>query len=97
MTTLETQGLAARHAARVLATAGTARKDAALEAIAAALEARSAWILEANARDMEAATLKNRLARLAMVNILMSPAPRRSPSTAILKPMRQKNHPMKTR
>ena len=55
MTTLETQGLAARHAARVLATAGTARKDAALEAIAAALEARSAWILEANARDMEAA------------------------------------------
>ena len=55
MTTLETQGLAARHAARVLATAGTARKDAALEAIAAALEARSAWILDANARDMEAA------------------------------------------
>ena len=55
MTILETQGLAARHAARVLATAGTAKKDAALEAIAAALETRSAAILEANARDMEAA------------------------------------------
>ena len=55
------------------------------------------WMPKTGARDMEAATLKNRLARLAMVNILMSPAPRSSPSTAILKPMRQKNHPMKTR
>ena len=32
MTVLETQGLAARHAARALAVAGTARKNAALEA-----------------------------------------------------------------
>ena len=34
MTVLETQGLAARHAARALAVAGTARKNAALEAAA---------------------------------------------------------------
>ena len=37
MTQLETQGLAAKAAGRVLAVAGSARKDAALEAIAAAL------------------------------------------------------------
>ena len=55
MTVLETQGLAARNAARVLAVAGTAAKDAALEAIAAALERRSAEILEANGRDLDAA------------------------------------------
>ena len=36
MTQLETQGLAAKNAARVLSVAGTARKNAALEAIAAA-------------------------------------------------------------
>jgi glutamate-5-semialdehyde dehydrogenase len=46
--------LAARDAARVLATLGSEAKDAALEAMAAALEERSAEILEANARDMEA-------------------------------------------
>ncbi|MBU5435835.1 glutamate-5-semialdehyde dehydrogenase [Pseudoflavonifractor sp. MSJ-37] len=55
MTVLETQGLAARNAARVLAVAGTAAKDAALEAIATALERRSAEILEANGRDLDAA------------------------------------------
>lgn len=55
MTILETQGLAARQAARVLAVAGSARKDAALEAIAAALERRSGEILAANQRDLEAA------------------------------------------
>lgn len=55
MTVLETQGLAAKNAARVLAVTGTARKDAALEAIAAALEARRGDILAANAADMEAA------------------------------------------
>jgi glutamate-5-semialdehyde dehydrogenase len=46
--------LAARDASRVLATLDSETKDAALEAMAAALEERSAEILEANARDMEA-------------------------------------------
>ncbi len=54
MTVLETQGLAARHAARALAVAGTARKNAALEAAARAIEARQE-ILAANAADLEAA------------------------------------------
>ena len=40
MTILETQGLAAKNASRILAVAGTARKNKALEAIAAALEGR---------------------------------------------------------
>ena len=40
MTVLETQGLAARNAGRVLAVAGTAAKNAALEAAAKAIEAR---------------------------------------------------------
>jgi glutamate-5-semialdehyde dehydrogenase len=46
--------LAARAAARDLAVLPTAVKDAALHAIADALEARTPEILEANARDMEA-------------------------------------------
>ena len=45
---------AAAAAARVLAQADTARKDAALHAIADALTARTPEILEANARDLEA-------------------------------------------
>jgi glutamate-5-semialdehyde dehydrogenase len=44
----------AKQASRALARADSATRDAALEAIAAALEDRSAAILEANARDMEA-------------------------------------------
>ena len=55
MTVLETQGLAARHAARALAVAGTARKNAALEAAARTIEARQGEILAANAPDLEAA------------------------------------------
>ena len=55
MTVLETQGLAARYAARALAVAGTARKNAALEAAARAIEARQGEILAANAADLEAA------------------------------------------
>ena len=39
MTNLEQQGRAAKEAARVLAVASSAQKDAALEAIAQALEA----------------------------------------------------------
>src|SRR4051795_1751837 len=45
--------LQARRAGRALATLDTAAKDAALSAIARALEARTPEILEANARDME--------------------------------------------
>src|SRR3712207_6474714 len=44
----------ARRAARTLATLDRAAKDAALHAIADALEARTPEILEANARDLEA-------------------------------------------
>jgi glutamate-5-semialdehyde dehydrogenase len=46
--------LAAREASRTLAALSTGVKDAALHAIADALEARTPEILEANARDMEA-------------------------------------------
>jgi glutamate-5-semialdehyde dehydrogenase len=46
--------LEARAASRSLATLDTATKNAALEAIAAALVARTDEIVEANARDMEA-------------------------------------------
>ena len=46
--------LAARDASRALAALPTGTKDAALQAIADALEARTAEILAANARDMEA-------------------------------------------
>jgi glutamate-5-semialdehyde dehydrogenase len=45
---------AAKAAARELAALDTAAKDAALRAVADALEARTAEILEANARDLEA-------------------------------------------
>ena len=54
MTVLETQGLAAKNAARVLAVAGTARKNAALEAVARAILARKGDILAANAADLAA-------------------------------------------
>jgi glutamate-5-semialdehyde dehydrogenase len=46
---------AAKRASRLLARTDTARKDAALEAIAAALEARLTEILDANERDMQLA------------------------------------------
>jgi glutamate-5-semialdehyde dehydrogenase len=46
--------LAAKAASRVLAQADAGHKDRALHALAAALEARAAEILEANARDLEA-------------------------------------------
>src|SRR3954451_20766198 len=46
--------LAARAASRALAMPGSAVKDAALEAIAAALEERTPEILEANSLDLEA-------------------------------------------
>ena len=55
MTQLEMQGLAAKNASRVISIAGTAKKNAALEAIASALEARQEEILAANQEDMTAA------------------------------------------
>lgn len=45
---------AAKRASRTLATLSSAAKDAALEAVAAALAERTEEILEANARDLEA-------------------------------------------
>ena len=55
MTALQQQGAAARAAGYVLATAGTRKKNEALEAIAAILtERRDEW-LSANAEDVEAA------------------------------------------
>ena len=47
---------AAKDASRVLARLDSATRDKALEATAAAIEARAPEILEANARDMEAGT-----------------------------------------
>ncbi len=55
MTILETQAMSAKNAARILAVAGTQRKDSALEAIAAALLAKQDDILSANEKDMAAA------------------------------------------
>ncbi|MCD7753124.1 MAG: glutamate-5-semialdehyde dehydrogenase [Clostridiales bacterium] len=55
MTPIELQGQAAKAASRVLAVAGTGRKNAALEAIAQALLAHTNDILAANAQDMAAA------------------------------------------
>ena len=55
MTILETQGLAAKNAARRLAVAGEEQKNAALAAIAEALIARKDEWLAANAADLAAA------------------------------------------
>ena len=54
MTLLETQGLAAKHAARPLAQIATDDKNVALLAIADALEARQEEWLRANAQDLDA-------------------------------------------
>jgi glutamate-5-semialdehyde dehydrogenase len=55
LTLLETQALAARHAARVLAVAGTGQKNEALEAICRGLLQRREEILRANEQDLSAA------------------------------------------
>jgi glutamate-5-semialdehyde dehydrogenase len=55
ITALEIQGRQAKAAARTLATAGTQVKNAALEAIASALVARTDEVLAANALDLNAA------------------------------------------
>ena len=55
MTILETQGLAARYAARVLSVAGTDKKNQALEAICRGLMDHREEILSANEKDLTAA------------------------------------------
>ena len=57
MLELKEMGVRARQAARTLATAGEAEKNAALEAVAAALEAHTPAILEANRQDVQAAAI----------------------------------------
>jgi glutamate-5-semialdehyde dehydrogenase len=54
ITSIADSGATAKRASRSLAALGSATKDAALEAIASALLARTGEILEANARDLEA-------------------------------------------
>ncbi|MGH8308316.1 MAG: glutamate-5-semialdehyde dehydrogenase [Steroidobacteraceae bacterium] len=61
---METLGRRAVQAARALASASTAQKNAALEAAAAAIRARRAAILAANAIDMDAARAKSLSAAL---------------------------------
>ena len=55
MTALQMQGAAAKKASRILATAGTAKKNEALEAIAKILTERQEEWLSANAEDIAAA------------------------------------------
>ena len=70
MLELKEMGVRARQAARTLATAGEAEKNAALEAVAAALETHTPAILEANRQDVQAAaaagTAQAMLDRLAL-------------------------------
>ena len=76
MTVLETQGLAARIAARQLAVTGTQEKNAALLAIADALISRRSEWLAANAADLHAARAGGLgaalLDRLALVDEIMA-------------------------
>jgi glutamate-5-semialdehyde dehydrogenase len=55
MTILEQQGAAVKAASRILATAGERKKNAALEAIAKALDEKQQFWLDANAADLAAA------------------------------------------
>ena len=70
MTRLEEMGAAAKQAARKLAVAGN-QKDAALEAIAAALEAHTEEILESNREDLSAAE-KNGMSRSLMDRLALN-------------------------
>ena len=69
--------LAAKAAARPLAAAPSAVKDAALRAIAQALEARVDEILEANARDLDAGRA-NGLGEALMDRLALDDEPRRT-------------------
>jgi glutamate-5-semialdehyde dehydrogenase len=73
MTALEQQGAAARKASRVLALAGTEKKNEALEAIAKAIEARQEEILAANAADV-AAGRENGLRESLIDRLTLTPA-----------------------
>src|SRR4051794_2710601 len=66
--------LKARHAARAVAPRSTSDKNAALAAIAVALEANTPAILEANRLDFEAA--RNRGTKGALLDRLMLDEPR---------------------
>lgn len=70
MTVLETQAMSAKNAERILAVAGTQKKNHALERIASAIQARQEDILAANRADLEAAEKggmsKSMLDRLAL-------------------------------
>lgn len=68
MTDLQRQGAAAKQAASILAVAGTAKKNAALEAIAQALTQRQEEWLRANREDLSAA--ENRGMRPALLDRL---------------------------
>ena len=59
MNALYVQGAAAKQAARILAITGTAAKNRALEEIAVAIEENAAYILQANALDIENAKKAN--------------------------------------
>ena len=74
MTQLEHQGALAKEAARILATAGTAKKNEALSAIADILSARQGEWLEANQLDIAAA--KENGMRPAMLDRLTLPPER---------------------
>ena len=73
MTILETQGLAARHAARVLSHAGTQVKNDALAAVAAALAHRRDEILAANEADL-AAGRESGMSQALLDRLALSPA-----------------------
>lgn len=66
------QGKRAREAARALATVSTTKKNEALKAMAAALEARAEEIILANHRDMEAGEAKG-LSRALLDRLLLTP------------------------
>lgn len=73
MTQLEQQGAAAKRASRILATAGTIKKNLALEAIAKTLSDQKQVWLEANAADLDAAKAngmrESLLDRLALTSV----------------------------
>lgn len=73
-TTMRGLGMRARTAARALARAPTAQKDAALAAAAAAIRAGGEAIIAANARDMQAA--RERGLSKALLDRLLLDAPR---------------------
>ena len=72
MTVLETQAMSAKNAERILAVAGTKRKNDALERIAAAIQSRQEDILAANRADLEAAE-KSGMSKALLDRLALSP------------------------